>query len=169
MKKILALMFAVLVLAALAGCGGNRDAADDTTGAADIAAGAPKIEPGESLAIPVAEQTGTVKFYSVNVNDTLMEVMAVKTGDGKVRTAFNTCQVCNGSPYAFFVQKGDVVECQNCGNQFPMDRVEAEAGGCNPWPIFAGDKTATDTEIQIGYDFLAANTGLFTNWKVGIS
>ncbi|MDR1465393.1 MAG: DUF2318 domain-containing protein [Oscillospiraceae bacterium] len=132
------------------------------------AAPAQPVAPGGSLVIPVSELSDAVRFYPATVDGVTMEVLAVKTGDGKLRTAFNTCQVCNGSPYAYFEQRGDKVECQNCGNQFPMNRIEAEAGGCNPWPIFPDQKTETDAEIRIGYEFLSANAPIFSSWKEGI-
>jgi len=91
-------------------------------------------------------------------------VMAVKASDGTIRTAFNTCQVCNGSPKAYYKQEGDVVVCQNCGNRFSMDMIEEQRGGCNPVPI--DEKTENDETITISKDFITQNKGLFTeNWK----
>ena len=42
---------------------------------------------------------------------------------------------------------------------------QIESGGCNPWPIFAENKTVTADEISISYDFLAEAQGIFANWK----
>lgn len=92
-------------------------------------------------------------------------LLAVRASDGTVRTALNSCQVCNGSPLAYFIQKGDVVECQNCGNVFGLDMIEQERGGCNPIPIMLGEKTVTDTEIVIPAAFLEENAVKFENWK----
>jgi uncharacterized membrane protein len=95
-----------------------------------------------------------------------MEIMAVKASDGTIRTAFNTCQVCNGSPRAYYKQEGDVVVCQNCGNRFSMDMIEQQRGGCNPVPIMKGDKTENNDTITISKDFIAQNKALFTeDWK----
>lgn len=124
------------------------------------------IKEGESLVIPAGEVSETAKFYPVTVDGTRMEVTAVKASDGTIRTAFNTCQVCNGSPKAYFVQSGNTLQCQNCGNKFPMDSVEVEANGCNPVPIFDEDKTVTDESITVSYDKLQENTYRFSqNWK----
>ena len=46
-----------------------------------------------------------------------------------------------------------------------MSRVEVEAGGCNPWPIFDEDKTVTDESITISNDFLKESKEIFANWK----
>lgn len=124
------------------------------------------IEEGGSLVIPVSEVSTTVSFYPVEVDGTSMEILAVKDSEGKVRTAFNTCQVCYSSGRGYYVQDGDTLVCQNCGNRFTVDDVEVESGGCNPWPIFEEDKTVGDDSIEISYDFLSASKAAFENWKV---
>jgi uncharacterized membrane protein len=118
------------------------------------------------LIIPKSEITETAKFYPYNANGTRMEILAVKAGDGSIRTAFNTCQICNGSPKAYYKQQGNVLVCQNCGNRFNMDMVEQERGGCNPVPIVNGEKNDDGTNITISKDFIVKNKDLFTaNWK----
>ena len=38
-------------------------------------------------------------------------------------------------------------------------------GVCNPWPSLEEDKTETDSEIKISYDFLKESSDIFENWK----
>lgn len=123
------------------------------------------ISEGESLIIPISELSSTAKFYPVEVEGTQMEIIAVKDSSGNVRTAFNTCQICYSSGRGYYVQDGDDLVCQNCKNRFTVDQVEIRAGGCNPWPIFPDDKTVTDGEISISYDYLNAARQIFANWK----
>lgn len=120
---------------------------------------------GADLVIPKSEVTEKVKFYPYKVGKTAMEVMAVKASDGTIRTALNTCQVCNGSPRAYYEQEGNVVVCQNCGNQFAMDMIEKERGGCNPIPILKENKVEDDANITVSKDFLAQAEPLFKTWK----
>jgi uncharacterized membrane protein len=128
--------------------------------------GSLKINNSEGLEIAVSDISETAKFYPVTVDGIKMEVVAVEAPDGTIRTAFNTCQVCNGSPKAYFEQSGNTLQCQNCGNKFPMDKIEVEAGGCNPVPIFDDDKTVTDESITVPYDTLKDNSYRFpANWK----
>jgi len=94
-----------------------------------------------------------------------MEILAVKASDGTVRTAFNTCQVCYSSGRGYYIQEGDVLVCQNCGNRFKMDEVEVARGGCNPVPIFKEMKEVTDTTITIPKELFAEAEGIFANWK----
>lgn len=123
------------------------------------------ISEGESLVIPISDISSTASFYPVEVEGTRMEVLAVTDSDGNIRTAFNTCQICYGSGRGYYVQEGNVLVCQNCGNRFTVDQVEIESGSCNPWPIFSENKTVTDDTIEISYDFLNESRAIFANWK----
>lgn len=127
--------------------------------------GAVTISSGESLVISTANITTDASFFPVKVDGTNMEVMAVRDSKGNIRTAFNTCQVCYSSGRGYYVQSGNFLVCQNCGNRFSHDQVEVKSGGCNPWPIFDKNKTVTDDEIAISYDFLAESQRIFANWK----
>jgi uncharacterized membrane protein len=120
---------------------------------------------GGDIAIAKSEVTETAKFIPYKVGNTKMEVIAIKAPDGSIRTAFNTCQVCYDSGRGYYIQEGDVLVCQNCGNRFKASQVELIKGGCNPVPIVAENKTDDGTTITIPKDFLEQNKGLFGNWK----
>lgn len=117
------------------------------------------------LEIPIAELSEHIKIYSFTVDGFNMEVLAARDADGTVRTAFNTCQVCNGSRKAYFVEQGDKVVCQNCGNAFGREDVGILSGGCNPYPIFAENREDSEDAVRISYDFLSGAESLFTRWK----
>ncbi len=123
------------------------------------------LSEGGDLIIPIADITEDASFYPVEADGTQMEIIAVKAPDGTIRTAFNTCQICYSSGRGYYKQSGDKLICQNCKNQFEMGRVEVEAGGCNPWPIFDENKTVTEESITIPYAFLAESKEIFQNWK----
>jgi uncharacterized membrane protein len=94
-----------------------------------------------------------------------MEVIAVKAPDGTIRTAFNTCQVCFDSGRGYYMQEGNELVCQNCGNRFNISQIEKVKNGCNPVPIMSTNKTDSDNSITISADFMAKNASLFENWK----
>jgi uncharacterized membrane protein len=119
----------------------------------------------KDLVISIAEVTKNAIFYPVDIEGTRLEVLAVLAPDGTIRTAFNTCQVCYGSGRGFYKQQGTVLVCQNCGNRFRMSQVEVRSGGCNPVPIFAANKTVTDTTITVSKDFLKEAKEIFARWK----
>lgn len=120
---------------------------------------------GDTLKIDESKLSETVAFVPYNSNGTDMEVLVVKTSDGAIRCALNTCQVCNGSPYAYFVQSGSVVVCQNCMNQFQLTEIGEARGGCNPMPITFEEK---DGYVLIATSDLDDNASKFANWKQGI-
>lgn len=113
------------------------------------------------LLIAKSEVTEKVKFYPYNVDGINMEVLAVKAKDGSIRTAFNTCQVCFDSGRGYYVQEGDEVVCQNCGNRFKIEQIEVIKGGCNPVPIFPDNKTDDGTNIKVSREYLEENKFLF--------
>lgn len=150
----------MLITVLLTACSGDTESAESNANQAQT------IKEGESLVISKDDISETAQFFPITVDGRGMEVLAVQAPDGSIRTAFNTCQVCNGSPKAYFVQSGNTLQCQNCGNKFPMNKVQVEAGGCNPVPLFDEDKTVTEGTITISYDTLKANVKLFpSNWK----
>ncbi len=117
------------------------------------------------LVIQISEVTEKAKFYPVEIGSTKLEVIAVKAPDNTIRTAFNTCQVCYASGRGYYIQQGNTLVCQNCGNRFGLEDVEVTRGGCNPVPITSEYKTVTDTTITISKEFLAEAKVIFENWK----
>ena len=117
------------------------------------------------LVIQTKNVTEKAGFYPVKIDGTDMEVIAVKASDGTIRTAFNTCQVCNNSGKGYYKEEGNQLVCQNCGNRFGMDDVEVTKGGCNPVPITDEYKSTSNDTITISKDVLKQATVLFQTWK----
>ena len=95
-----------------------------------------------------------------------MQLIALVDADGQVHAAYNTCQVCAGSPYAYFDYENGRLVCQNCGNAFDVSSVGAAAGGCNPLPV-TDYQTDADT-ITIPAAALKQASAAFANWKKGL-
>lgn len=134
----------------------NTTANDITTTVDGSADNVTSIKKGGYLAIPIADLSQTASFYKADLDGTEIELVALKDSKGNLRTAFNACQVCYSSGRGYYVQDGNYLVCQNCGNSFTIDQVGIASGGCNPWPILDSDRTVTDDEIQISYDVLKA-------------
>lgn len=117
------------------------------------------------LMINKSDVTKTASFYPLESNGTYMEIIAVRANDDTVRTALNTCQVCYRSGRGYYEQLGDALICNNCGNQFTIDQIEVQKGGCNPVPILDDMKTEDGDQIAIDLDSLVAYEPLFANWK----
>ena len=134
----------------------NTTASDIATTADGSAENVTSIKKGGYLAIPIADLSQTASFYKADIDGTEIELVVLKDSKGNLRTAFNACQVCYSSGKGYYVQDGNYLVCQNCGNSFTIDQVGIASGGCNPWPILDSDRTVTDDEIQISYDVLKA-------------
>ena len=168
-KKILPVVAAAVVLACAAiliFTNGDESNDRQTAGIPDDTQTV--ITQGESLVIPISEITDEASFFPITVDGEDMEVLAVRASDGSIRTAFNTCQSCYTSGAGFYRFEDGELVCNNCGFHFSPDQVEVTSGGCNPWPIFAENKTVTDDSISISYDFLSASKEIFANWKTAL-
>lgn len=128
-------------------------------------AAAPSVSESGELTIPISEITETASFYPATVDGTAMEVLAIRTAEGEIRTAFNTCQSCYSSGHGYYVADGTELVCQNCGFRFTAEQVGLEGrGGCNPWPIPASERTETAESIVISHDVLAGAKEIFSRW-----
>lgn len=115
--------------------------------------------------IPKDEVTENAKFYPYKVDNVTMEVFAVKAKDGTIRTALNTCQVCYASGRGYYIQEGDTLVCQNCGNVFDVDQIEKVRNGCNPVPVGEENKSDEGDNIVISKTFMEEYKNLFLKWK----
>ena len=148
MKKLFLLLFASLLL--LSGCA-QKDSAS-------------QAEPSGDLTIALDSISETPSFIDGNIDGQPMQVIAVRDADGTVRLSYNTCQVCQGSPWAYFeLQNGQLV-CQNCGNAFALSAVGKGGFGCMPLMVPA--YTLTETSVVIPHDTLVQVKDAFENWKV---
>ena len=147
------LMLLLLTALLLAACSGEADAPVEQ---ATAVAG---------LTIDAKTLTGDVTFIDWDQDGTAMQLIARLDDAGQVRLAFNTCQSCGGSPYAWFEDLGDgTLQCQNCGLTFPLDSVGTEkAMGCNPVTIT--DFTVEGDAVTVPEAVLKANVQRFANWK----
>ena len=146
----LLLLLSALLLAA---CAGKPDTATERDPAAT------------GLTLDATALSGEPTFIDVERDGTAMQLIARKDDAGNVRLAFNTCQSCGGSPYAWFEDLGDgTLQCQNCGLIFPPDTVGVDAAqGCNPVTIT--DYTVDDDTGTVPEAVLKANVERFVNWK----
>jgi len=165
MKKNTIIIIAVAIFAVTIAGFTMFSQKDDDQAAAGASEKATVNENGD-LVIQVADINDKATFYAYNELDSKIEIIAVKASDGTIRTAFNTCQVCYSSGKGYYKQEGDLLTCQNCGNQFGRDDVEVTRGGCNPVPISGEFKKVNDDTITIPKEFLEEAQVIFENWKV---
>jgi uncharacterized membrane protein len=74
------------------------------------------------------------KYFQYQFKDKNVLFFAVKSSDGVIRAAFDSCDVCFREKKGYR-QEGNIMVCNNCGQQFPTERINVEMGGCNPAPL----------------------------------
>jgi uncharacterized membrane protein len=77
---------------------------------------------------------GTARFYKVQSSRGEIGFFLVKSPDGVIRAAFDTCDVCYQEKKGYR-QEGDFMVCNNCDQKFRTDLINVVKGGCNPAPL----------------------------------
>ena len=123
----------------------------------------------EAYPLVEADASGTLRFpedtfadnaahyYTYVHNGQSIEFFVLRSGDGIVRAAFNACDTCYRSLKGYR-QSGQIMICNNCGQQFPADRINIARGGCNPAPL---DRTIEGTYLVIEVDDVMAGASYF--------
>lgn len=101
---------------------------------------------GSQIKLPISDIEDNAKFYSYVVDGVEMKYFALLGSDGDVHVALDACDVCYGAKKGY-AQVGDVMQCINCGNQYPINSLGTEntAGGC--WPSYLPIKNDGDYVI----------------------
>ena len=99
-------------------------------------AAAELVPTGQDVAMPVATfADGKARFYRyVTAAGREIRFFVMKSSDGVVRAAFDSCDVCFRERKGYR-QVGDNMICNNCGRAFPSNSINVLQGGCNPAPI----------------------------------
>ena len=128
MKYIFSIIFLISVVF-LVGCLGTKT---DTAAVCDKDKGCSVDGDSEFVNIPLSKITSKMTKYSFDVNGVKVNYFVGRGSDGKVRTAFDACDVCGG--YKGYRQRGIDVVCINCGRTFKISDLGTnnKGGGC--WP-----------------------------------
>lgn len=97
----------------------------------------PVLNPvNNSVEIPLANiDDGEAHHFKVAAQDgTMVTFFVIKSKDGVFRAAVDACDVCFRAGKGY-VQEGDFMVCENCGQKFVSNRINEVKGGCNPAPL----------------------------------
>lgn len=111
---------------------------------------------GSEVEFSLADLDKGAQFFTYQTEAGKVGLLAVKDSTGAVRVALDTCQVCNGSPKAYFLENDGVLQCQNCGNTFSYDIVGNTSQGCEPMPL-------DDTSWHVDGDTLSVDEAALEN------
>lgn len=99
---------------------------------------------GETVSFPVSLfEDGRARYFKYDApNGMQVRYFILKSSDGVIRAAFDSCDVC-WTANKGYRQVDDFMVCNNCGQRFPSVKVNVVKGGCNPAPLnrsIQGDK-----------------------------
>ncbi|MFA5517109.1 MAG: DUF2318 domain-containing protein [Desulfuromonadales bacterium] len=109
---------------------------------------------GGRIAIPAATlDDGKARFFTYRHDGTAIRFFLLKSHDGVIRAALDTCDVCYREKKGYR-QEGDEMVCNNCNQRFPSDQINEIKGGCNPAPIerdiAGGQVLLSEAELRQG-------------------
>jgi len=137
MKTKIIVVIVLLITIFVSGCSTDSPTGGSTTGNV--------VSEENYVEIPISELSETAKFYSLNSNGKEVRYFVVKGSDGKIRTAFDACDVCGGAKR--YRQEGNDMICNNCGRSFDIDSIGTKniGGGC--WPSYLTNKIEGDNVL----------------------
>lgn len=100
---------------------------------------------------------GQAHFFSYRAGSTEVNFFVLKSADGVVRAALDTCDVCYHAQKGYR-QEGAEMVCNNCNMRFPANMVSEVQGGCNPSPL---KPVLADGQLRIAEADLVAGVGYF--------
>lgn len=122
-----------------------------------------KANEDNNIILDTSNITSTATFVNYDNDGIIIQLILVRGTDNKVIIALNTCQVCNPSPKAYFIQEGEYLVCQNCGTKFHINKIGIEKEWCNPTPV--EEKQEEDNKIIISKDYVDAFKSMFKDLK----
>jgi uncharacterized membrane protein len=87
------------------------------------------------IVLPLAQVgDGQAHFFSYRSGGTEVNFFVLKSQDGVLRAALDTCDVCYHARKGYR-QEGAELVCNNCDMRFPAQLIGEVQGGCNPAPL----------------------------------
>jgi uncharacterized membrane protein len=119
-----------------------------------------KTSQGQVL-IPLAEVSDrSAHFFTYQASGTDVNFFVVKSTDGQIRAAIDTCVQCYRSRMGYR-QLGEFMVCNKCNQRFHTSQINEIKGGCNPVPlgrVIAGNNlTIPEAELIQGAAYFRVN------------
>ncbi len=97
-------------------------------------------------------------FYTLRDGGKEIDFFVVKSSDGVLRAAIDSCDVCYPARKGYR-QEGNEMVCNNCGQRFASTKINVVSGGCNPVPL---TRTTVGDELIIQQtDVVGSGGGYF--------
>lgn len=77
---------------------------------------------------------GKAHFFTYKNGATDVNFLVIKSSDGQLRAALDTCVVCYRGRMGYR-QEGDYMVCNKCNQRFHSNLINEVKNGCNPVPL----------------------------------
>ena len=151
-KRLMAIVLVVAIIAVaywtFGGGGTGPEVSEELT-----------VNANGQLEIPASEVTKDATYYSYDADGVEVRFFALLGSDGKVRVAFDACDVCYENKRGYRQDGSDMV-CNNCGNAYSSDGIGTKnlEGGC--WPSYL-PREIDDGNVLISASDLKAKRYMF--------
>lgn len=131
-KRYISIAASILLLV-LAGSALYLASGNEKPGPSPVQSPPPQVE--SAVRIPVNQLSASALFFEYDSGTTTIRYFGAVGSDGGVHVATDACDVCFAQKKGYR-QIGDVMKCNNCGKEFPINSVGTEnlSGGC--WPSY---------------------------------
>lgn len=140
------LLTALVVVATTRGPGAGAAVPAGVSAGADVRLDAAQFDDGQAHF-----------FTYANAANQQLRFFVLKSSDGVIRAAFDTCDVCYRKRKGYR-QAGDTMVCNNCGQVFRSVDINVLHGGCNPVPL---DRTVQGGQVVLTAAALQAGAFYF--------
>ena len=116
---------------------------------------------GDVVTVPLQKlDDGKLKRFGIDLQGHMVRFLAMKTSDGKYRTAVDACEMCGAFGYVQDEKSGNLV-CLNCGAEInPLTM--GHKGGCNPIPL---DSTKDGSTLRVAVHDIEKEAHRFASAK----
>lgn len=130
-----------------------------TTRRPEAGTAATAVVAGADVRLDAAQfDDGQARFFTyTNAANQTLKFFVLKSADGVIRAAFDTCDVCYRARKGYR-QAGDTMVCNNCGQVFRSVDINVLHGGCNPVPL---DRTVQGGQVVLTAAALQAGAFYF--------
>lgn len=137
----------------------GSDARPGASSGASAASAQPIAPEGDLFRIPDSSITTEARFFQGDTGTASVPFFAVRDAAGRVHVALDACQVCAQAKKGY-VQRGDHMECRNCGKTFAIAQITEMGGrgGCHPIALAS---TTSGDSIVIKHSDVAAGAKWF--------
>ena len=120
-----------------------------------------KAVQGQILLNAAEVSDGNAHFFTYPNGGTDVNFLVVKSADGQIRAAIDSCVQCYRSRLGYR-KEGDYMVCNKCNQRFHTNLINEIKGGCNPVPLtraITGDKLAIpEAELVQGALYFRVNS-----------